>query len=96
MLNDKGLVDEEQYRIIANAFNAWSGTKLEAFIICFRPKSVPVNWSVAFGALEAVAYRLKAQGAKIVIMPPGGLCDASALRSTLYGSHVEIMGVVHF
>jgi len=92
--NEQGMVAPEQKGVIANALASWSGTKLEAFIICFRPASKPVDWDAAFKALESVSHELKGSGAKIVVMPASRVCDGPS-HSTLPGrSSVEIMGVI--
>ncbi|RZF60800.1 hypothetical protein EWE75_21055 [Sphingomonas populi] len=93
-LNDQGRVGDEQRGVIANALKLWSGPALQAFVICFRSQHEPVDWTVAHGALEAVSGQLKAQGAAVVVMPSGGLCDPWLPRPAWKGAHVEIMGLV--
>jgi hypothetical protein len=93
-LNAQGEVGAEQYGVIANAVKSWSGTNLQAFVICFRSQHDPVVWGTAFKALSTVAHELKVHGAKAVVMSNGGLCSSSSTPPTWRGPHVEIEGVV--
>ena len=95
-LNDAGQVGREYFGVIANAVRAWSGPKLQAFMICFRSQRESLDRDVAVQALDAVARELKARNARVVVMPSGRLCGSPYAGSRQLGPHVEIMGVVRF
>ena len=92
-LDDAGRLDENQYRVIANAVRNWSGSSLQAFSICFHQGVHPIDWRSASNAMDVVTRELKAQQARVIVSPSGASCGSASV-SVVPGSYVEIIGVV--
>ena len=95
IVDDAGGVASDQIGVIANAVDSWQGDSLQAFLLCFWPKSVPIDWDVQFKAMRAVTQALKIRGVRVVATLPDPVCHDTLPSPRLEGhAVVRILGII--
>ncbi len=81
--------------ILANAAASWMLGGLDSYLICGQPGSDERIRRNSFGALQSVAARLKALGARTVVTISGGVCPAG--MESAYGNepYIYVLGTVN-